>query len=236
MSSPATSSLAADPRVRRGMSAQLAARRRRLDAGERSLGWKVGFWSAEAKAQLNIDAPLVGFLADGGLLRAPASVSISGWSAPVLEPEIAAHMGSDLPAWGNVHAAGRAIGSLGPAFELADVDPPPRGVEAILAGNIFQRHVLPGPTDPNVSTRALRGRLTGPGGAERTVEDPLALTEDPIDVVRHVADLLGEFGEALRAGEIVICGSIVPPIPVAPGDAFSYALDPVGEIAIRLEG
>jgi hypothetical protein len=27
----------------------------------------------------------------------------------------------------------------------------------------------------------------------------------------------------------------VPPIPVAPGDAFSYALDPVGEIAIRLE-
>jgi 2-keto-4-pentenoate hydratase len=235
MSSPGTSSLAADPRVRRGMRAQLAARRRRLEAGERSLGWKVGFWSAEAKAGLHIDAPLVGFLADGALLPESASVSISGWSAPVLEPEIAAHMGSDLPAGAGATAAGRAIGSLGPAFELADVDPPPREVEAILAGNIFQRHVLLGPTDSNVSTQALRGRLTGPGGAERTVEDPLALTEDPLDVVRHVADLLGEFGEALRAGEIVISGSIVPPIPVAPGDAVSYALDPVGEVSIRFE-
>jgi 2-keto-4-pentenoate hydratase len=233
MSFPRSSSLAADPRVRRGMRAQLAARRRRLEAGERSLGWKVGFWSAEAKARLHIDAPLVGFLADGGLLREPASVSISGWSAPVLEPEIAAHMGSDLPAGGDVPAARRAIGSLGPAFELADVDPPPREVEAILAGNVFQRHVVVGPTDPNVSTHELRGRLTGPSGAERTVEDPLALTEDPVDVVRHVADLLGEFGEVLSAGEIVICGSIVPPIPVAPSDAVHYALEPVGRVTIR---
>lgn len=236
MSSPATSSLAADPRVRRGMSSLLAARRRRLEAGERSLGWKVGFGSAEAMGRLHIDAPLVGFLADGALLREPASVSISGWAAPVLEPEIAAHMGSDLPAGGDAPAARRAIGSLGPAFELADVDPPPREVEAILAGNIFQRHILLGPTDPNVLTRAFRGRLTAPGSAERSVEDPLALTGDPIDVVRHVADLLGEFGEALRAREIVICGSIVPPIPVAPGDALFYALDPVGEISIRFEG
>jgi len=51
--------------------------------------------------------------------------------------------------------------------------------------------------------------------------------------VRHVADLLGEFGETLSAGEIVICGSIVPPIPVAPRDAVSYALDRVGRITIR---
>src|SRR5918996_1389010 len=132
MSSPRSSSLAADPRVRRGMRAQLAARLRRLEAGGRSLGWKVGFWSAEAKARLHIDAPLVGFLADGGLLREPASVSISGWSAPVLEPEIAAHMGSDLPAGGDVPAARRAIGPLGPPLWVPPGDPPPREGEGVL--------------------------------------------------------------------------------------------------------
>jgi 2-keto-4-pentenoate hydratase len=217
------------------MTAQLADRRSRLDSGERSLGWKVGFGSAEAMGRLGIDAALVGFLTDRSLLRAQASVPISGWSAPVLEPEVAVHMATDLPAGSDATAAREAIVALGPAFELADVDPPPGEVEAILAGNVFQRHVLLGPSDPNVSAPVLRGRLTGPGGAERTVEDPLALTGEPVGVVRHVADLLGEFGEALRAGEIVICGSIVPPIPVAPADAVSYTLDPVGEISIRFE-
>ena len=235
MSSPATSSFAADARVRRGMNAQLAERRRRLDSGERSLGWKVGFGSAEAMRRLRTDAPLVGFLTDGARLRAPASVSISGWSAPVLEPEVAVHMGTELPAGGDAASARGAIAALGPAFELADVAPPPRDVEAILAGNIFQRHVLLGPADPDASAPTLRGRLTGPGGAEQTVEDPLALTGDPVGIVRHVADLLGELGEVLGAGEIVICGSIVPPIRVAPADAVSFALDPVGEISIRFE-
>jgi 2-keto-4-pentenoate hydratase len=217
------------------MEAQLADRRLRLDSGERSVGWKVGFGSTEAMGRLRIEAPLVGFLTDRSLIRAPASVSLAGWSAPLLEPEVAVHMGTDLPAGADGPAVQRAIAALGPAFELADLDPPPREVEAILAGNIFQRHVLVGPSDPKAPASGLRGRLTGPGGAERAVEDPVALTGDPVDVVHHVADLLGEFGETLRGGEFVICGSIVPPIPVAPTDAVSYALDPVGEISIRFE-
>jgi 2-keto-4-pentenoate hydratase len=217
------------------MSAQLADRRRRLASGERSLGWKVGFGSAEAMRRLRTDAALVGFLTDASLLDPPGSVSLSGWAAPVLEPEVAVHMGSDLPAGGDVGAAGEAIAALGPAFELADVDPPPSEVQAILAGNIFQRDVLLGPADPSASRGSLRGRLRGPDGAERIVEDPEALTGGITDAVRHVADLLGEFDQLLAADEIVICGSIVPPIPVSPGDAFSYALHPVGEMSIRFE-
>jgi 2-keto-4-pentenoate hydratase len=234
MSSPRTFSLAADPRVRRGMSAQLADRRARLRSGERSLGWKLGFGSDDAMARLHTDAALVGYLTDGALLDAPARVSLSGWVNPVLEPEVAVHLGSDLPAGGEVSAAREGIAALGPAFELADVDPPPQEVEAILAGNVFQRHVLLGPADPAASPSGLRGRL-GPDGVERLVEDPQALTGDIARAVRHVADLLGEFDELLGAGEVVICGSIVPPIPVAPGDAFSYVLDPAGEMSIRFE-
>ena len=235
MSSPATNSLAADPRVQRGMRTQLGDRWRRLSGGERSLGWKVGFGSAEAMRRLRISAALVGFLTDRARIGAPASVSLAGWAAPVLEPEIALHMKADLPPGGDVAAARRAIAALGPAFELADVDPPPRDVEQILAGNIFQRHVLVGPAESGVSPGILRGRITGPGGGERVVDDPQATNGDLVGIVRHVADLLGEFGETLRAGEIVICGSIVPPISVASGDAVSYRLDPLGELSIRFE-
>ena len=185
--------------------------------------------------RLRTDAALVGSLTARSLLEAPAGVSLSGWVNPVLEPEVAVHMGSDLPPGAHMAAAQEAVSDLGPALELADVDPPPRDVEQILAGNIFQRHVLVGPAESGVSPGILRGRITGPGGGERVVDDPQATNGDLVGIVRHVADLLGEFGETLRAGEIVICGSIVPPISVASGDAVSYRLDPLGELSIRFE-
>ena len=51
-----------DPRVVRGMQAQFETRRKRLDGGDESLGWKVGFGAPAMLQLLNISAPLVGFL------------------------------------------------------------------------------------------------------------------------------------------------------------------------------
>jgi 2-keto-4-pentenoate hydratase len=52
--------------------------------------------------------------------------------------------------------------------------------------------------------------------------------------VRHVADVLAAFGERLRAGEIVITGSVVAPIAIEPDEAgLTFALDPVGSVSVR---
>jgi len=51
-----------DARVARGMRAQLALRRQRLDAGDAPLGWKVGFAAPAMLKRLDITGPLVGFL------------------------------------------------------------------------------------------------------------------------------------------------------------------------------
>jgi 2-keto-4-pentenoate hydratase len=235
MSSPATRSLAADPRVRRGFTALLQERRGRLAAGARSVGWKLGFGSPEAKARLGIDAPLVGFLVDSGILASGASVSIAGWTNPLVEPEAAVHLGSDLIVGGDLQAAREAIAGIGPAIELADLDPPPDDVEAILRGNVYQRHVVLGRASPRTEATGLVGRVAGPGGEEQVVDDPQRATGDVVGLVRHVADLVGAFGETVRAGEVVICQSIVPPIAAAPGAEISYRLDPLGEVSIRLD-
>ena len=42
-----------DPRVARGMAAELGNWRRRLAAGEEPLGWKVGFGAAAANEMMN---------------------------------------------------------------------------------------------------------------------------------------------------------------------------------------
>jgi 2-keto-4-pentenoate hydratase len=207
-----------DPRIADGMRAQLAARRERLAAGERSLGWKVGFGSPEARERLVTDRPLVGFLTDKGLIEDCTVVSLDGWTAPVLEVEIAVRVGSD---------------AVAAAIELADIDPPPVDVHEILAGNVFHRHVLLGPfvaCDP----REVRARILRDGVTVAATDDPAAATGDVCEVVRSTADLLDACGESLRDGDVVITGSIVPPIPLSPGERYRAELSPLGALEVTL--
>lgn len=225
-----------DPRVARGMAAELGHWRRRLAAGEKPLGWKVGFGAAGAMEKLSIKAPLVGFLTDRALLPSGAVVSLSGWTKPAAEAEIAVHMGKDLPGGASRTATRQAIAGLGPAIEIADVDFPPDDVERILAGNIYQRHVILGSCDISRAGCVVKGltcRIARSGSESATITDPQAMTGELVGIVRHVADLLAACGERLRVGHVIITGSITPPLWVAPGEELTFALDPVGSISVR---
>jgi 2-keto-4-pentenoate hydratase len=229
-----------DPRIRRGMTEQLAKRRARIDAGEQPLGWKVGFGAQAAKDKFRITAPLVGFLMQRALVPSGGTVSFKGWVKPVAEPEIAIHIGHDLAGGGDRAAAAAAIAALSPAIELADFDAPPatpEDVEAVLSGNIFQRHVLVGPRDETRAggrTSGLAGRVIRRGAEIARTSDPEENTGALVDTVRHVADLLAAFGEQLRAGDIIIGGSVVAPLFIEPDEnSVTFALDPVGSVSVR---
>ncbi len=225
-----------DQRILRGMAVQLGRRRERLDAGEQPLGWKVGFGAPAAMQKLAIQAPLIGFLTDQALVATGATVSLAGWSKPVAEPEIAVYMGRNLSAGADRDTVEAAIAGLGPAIELADVDRPPDDVERILAGNIYQRGIVVGPCDASRAggvVDGLHGHVARNGSAFAQTSDPQALTGNLIDIVRHVAETLAAFGQTLRAGQIVITGSIVPPLWVEASEEIVFKLDPVGSVSIR---
>jgi 2-keto-4-pentenoate hydratase len=226
-----------DPRVARGMERQLQERRRRLDAGERALGWKVAFGAPQAMANLGIEAPLVGFLTDRAEVADGATYSIAGWTKGALEPEIAVHMGSDLAAGADRDAAAAAIAGLGPAIELADLDLPLDDLEPVVAGNIFQRGVVLGPADPGragADAAGLRAEIDRDGAPLAQTEAPLEMVGDLLDVVRHVADFLGAFGERLGAGEVIITGSVVPLVWLEGAAAYDYRLHPIGGLSLRI--
>ena len=228
-----TADFAADARVERGMRAQLERRAELLAGGEEALGWKVGFGNAASFERFGTNAPMVGFLLRAGLIGPGAPVALAGWSEPAAEAEVAAEMGADLPPGADSDAARAAIGALAPAFELADIDPPPEDVEAILAANIFQRAVMLGERTEGAAPEGLSATIVAPGAGPVEVEDTEAATGAIVPIVRHVADLLGAFGERLRAGEIVITGALVPPIPVSPGDRVEYELHGLGRLSIE---
>jgi 2-keto-4-pentenoate hydratase len=225
-----------DPRVERGMRAQLRRRRELLDAGEEPLGWKVGFGSPAALERLGTDGALVGFLLRSGLVTSGGPVSVEGWTAPAAEPEIALHLTDRLPPRARRGRVEAAIGAFGPAIELADVDRPPDDPETILAANVFQRGVAlgqPVPWTPG-ALADLRARVLVNGEEVAGTDELEALTGDVLALLAHVADVLGEAGAELVAGEVVIMGSIVPPLAPQPGDHLRFELIPVGEVEVTL--
>jgi 2-keto-4-pentenoate hydratase len=227
-----------DSRITNGMRRQSELRARRIHAGAKVIGWKVGFGAPAAQEKMKLSGPLIGFLLDRAVLPSGTRVSVRGWQKPVAEPEIAVHIGRDLPPDASLDTVHAAIAGVGPAIEIADVDGPTDDVEAVLAGDIFQRHVVVGKAD---TTRAgarldgLQGRVVRSGKTIEVPADLEANTGRLVDIVREVAGLAAHYGEGLRAGHVIIAGSVVAPLFVMAGESVAFTLDPVDTVSITLD-
>jgi 2-keto-4-pentenoate hydratase len=145
-------------------------------------------------------------------------------------------MAHELPGGATPEAALAAIASIEPAIEIADLDPVPApdNLDAVLRANIFQRHVVLG--DARRAGGSLGGilsRITRRGVEFNRTDDPEALTGRLTAIVAHVANTLAAFGETLKAGDVVITGSITPPIMLeADETGLAHAIDPIGEVRV----
>jgi len=224
------------PLIQKGMPLQLAKRNARIAAGERPLGWKVGLGAPASMQKVGIAMPIVGYLMQRALLLSGSTVSLAGWVKPVAEPEICVRMMSDLRGGATADTALAAIKEIFPAIELADMDPAPTAdnLDAVLEADIFQRHViLCGNTRFGGSTAGLTSRVIRKDAQFANTTDPEALTGKLPDIVAHVANTLAAFGEKLSAGDVIITGSITPPIMLGPDDTdITHALDPIGEVSV----
>ncbi len=229
-----------DPRIARGMTAQFALRAGRLSAGETLIGWKAGFGAPTPLAKLKLEACLTGFMTDKGKLASGETVTLSGWSKPAAEPEIAIYLGSDVSGGADAEAARAAISAIGPAIELVDLRPPLGDVEAILAANIFHRHVVlgePDTTRAGADVAGLTARVVRNGSETANTSEVEALTGPLVAIVQRVADTVAGMGETLRKGEVIIAGSLMAPIFLNANDReLSYALDPIGSISLSFGG
>jgi len=201
-----------------------------LGDGARPIGWKLGLGTPAAMERLGTAAPLIGFITDRGVLASGASCAIGGWGKRMAEPEVAITHRSRGAGSANESQAAAAMGAIGPAIELVDLADS-SDVEEILAGDIFHRHLVLGPTEAGPG-EALRGEIRLGNADPKSVDDPYALAGRPATVVAHVATHLAAFGEALRREDVVIAGSIVPALAVAPGDRLRYRLAPLEELTL----
>lgn len=238
--------MTADPRIVEGLAAQAELLGRLEAGGARRIGWKAGFGAPSALTMMELDGPLVGFLTDRTVLPAQdgaATAPLTGWTRPMAEAEVAIILAADLGPEAGPDELRAAVGAVAPAIELADLDiaPSPDAVAAILAGDIFHRHVLVGPTHPTAggwdgaALRATVHHVAADGRATDTeVPDVEAVAGTAVDVLASCARGAALVGPGLRRGDVVILGSMVPPVAVAPGDRFALSLTGWSTITVGL--
>ena len=236
MNDPKGLSNSIESRVVRGTQALLDARRKQFAADEPHIGWKMGYGAPSARARLGIKVPLAGYLTGATQVAAGATVSIADWSKPCVEPEIAIYLGRDLQGPAGNAEVRAVVSAVGVAFELVDLGNPSTDVEVVLSRNIAHKKFVLGPRDAARGGGLLKGlsaRVLRNGVEVASSNDPQNANGDLIENVREMTEVLAACGEHFRAGDAIITGSIVAPLPVEVGQEITFHLDPIGSLVVR---
>ncbi len=217
-----------DPSVEDAYAVQAALVSRLSEDRGPQLGWKVGATNETVQTLMSTPEPFYGSLLAGNRLSSGAQVSMGDLITPLLECEVAMELGADLAGPSvTVQAAGAAIARIMPSFEI--VDPRTRAwktgpVNAIADNALQTRFVLGEPVgyDAGVDLSQIHVTLTR---ADQVVAegDGTNVLGDPLNVLAWLANTLPKRGHALRAGDLVMTGTITPVIELSAGDAMTAA-------------
>jgi 2-keto-4-pentenoate hydratase len=215
-----------------GHAVQAAGRALAMAAGERVVGRKVGLTSAAAQQTMDTDGPVSGYLLGTTVARAAAEFDGSGLGAPRVEVEVAFVLAAPLEG-SQVSAADvrAATEYVAPALEIVDsrwAGGPP-GVGALLADNVSAAAVVLGEAvDPGADLTDVRATVQL--GDRTAAGDAGAVLGDPALAVAWLVADLHRRGERLEAGDLVISGALIGPVPVQPGERVHADLGRLGSI------
>jgi 2-keto-4-pentenoate hydratase len=208
-----------------GMERLLARRAELIAAGATPIGWKLAFGTEVAMSKVGTTGPVVGFLTDATLIAPGGECSIDGWAVPKLEPEIAIHLGP----------GGEGVAGISAAIELADADPPPTEIEAVLAGDIYHRAVvLDRGATPTPLAHPIAARIERDGEEYAATADAEAEVGRIEELAAWTVDYLRHFGVETAAGEVVISGSVVPLLDIASGQHLTNNLLDIGAVEVSI--
>jgi 2-oxo-hept-3-ene-1,7-dioate hydratase len=220
--------------VERGMAAQLERLRAAVAAGTPRLGWKIAVNDPDVQRAIGLDGPLVAALdgaariASGGTYRAPCGAALAA------EAEIAIEIGRDLAGNVTVEEARAAIASSAPAIEIVDRARPAGDLSALLAHSVFHAATVIGTSQPGLAAVPPAWPRLTVAGQPPVPADPKLVPQDLAAVVAHAARTLARHGERLAAGDRVISGSFVQPVPVVAGDRIDVDFGPLGIVAVHV--
>jgi len=211
---------------------------RRMAAGERIIGKKIGVTSHAVMDMLGVRQPDFGMLTDAMRYPSAASVPICSLIQPKAEGEIAFVLQHDLRGPGVTEAdVLAATEGIAACFEIVDsrIRDWKIRIQDTVSDNascglfvLSERLVNPREVDLLGAGMVLRknGEVVVTGQGSATMGSPLT-------AVAWLANTLGSLGETLRAGEVILSGALGAMVPVQAGDRLGMAIEGIGECEVE---
>jgi 2-keto-4-pentenoate hydratase len=200
-------------------------------------GAKVATTTKVMQELMGITHPCGGAIFAKTIHASPARIKKSDFVNLRVESEIALKLGQDMPASGAPWTAESVVpfvaGAM-PAYELIEdrnaVYTETNAVSMIVE-NCWNGGVVIGEPKPVTvkdivavsGHQTLNGKPIGTGKAE-----------DPFATLAWLANLLAERGRDLKAGMVVITGSLIPTFSIAPGDRAVFSVEGLGQAVMEI--
>ena len=212
---------------------------RRVEAGEKIIGKKIGVTSKAVQNMLNVHQPDFGYLTDKMAYSQGQEMPISEQLIqPKAESEIAFILKKDLMGPGITNAdVLAATDCVLPCFEIVDsrIEDWKIKIQDTVADNascglfvLGDRAVNPRKVDLSTC-----GMVVEKNGSIISTGAGAAALGSPVNCVTWLANTLGQFGIPLKAGEVILSGSLVPLEPVQAGDFMSVSIGGIGGASVR---
>lgn len=217
---------------------QYAIRRRKLGRGNRLAGLKVGLTSRAKMKQMGVETPIYGFLADYFDRPDGGEIETDQLIHPKVEAELAfvtkeslkgpgCHIGNVLAATDFVIPAVEIIDSRYENFRF--------DLASVIADNASSsRYVLGGcmaaPADVDMRTL---GVVMEKNGQVVELGAGAAVLGHPAASVALLANMLGERGEEIPAGTLILTGGITAAVAVEKGDCVNVRYQGLGSVGMR---
>lgn len=212
---------------------------RRIESGARVIGKKIGLTSKAVQNMLKVGQPDFGYLTDDMAFNQGEEICISErLIQPKAEGEVAFILKKDLMGPGLTAAdILAATDCVLPCFEVVDsrIENWQIKIEDTVADNASCGVFLLGDraVDPRKVDLATCGMVVEKNGSIISTGAGAAALSSPVNCVTWLANTLGRFGTPLKAGEVILSGSLVPLEPVEAGDFMSVSIGGIGSASVR---
>jgi 2-oxo-hept-3-ene-1,7-dioate hydratase len=210
---------------------------RKVKAGGRLIGHKVGLTSKAMQRSSMIDEPDFGFILDDQMIADGAKVKHADYCKPRVEVELAFVMGKKLQGPGvGLTEVLQATEYVVPAIEIVDARiQDQRKIFDTVADNGAAAGIVVGgrPVGPmDVDLRWVGGIMYRNSEIEETGVAAGVLGHPALGVA-WLANKLGAHGTALEPGHLVLAGSFTRVVLAQPGDTLHADFGPLGGIAVQ---
>jgi 2-keto-4-pentenoate hydratase len=212
---------------------------RRLGAGQKIVGRKIGLTSPAVQRQLGVDQPDFGVLFDDMAVADGGVVDTSTLIQPKAEAEVAFVLGADLDGDPDGITLERVVAAVDVAVGAIEIVDSRNAdwditITDTVADNASSAMYVLGTEQVALSTfRPADVTMTlTKNGEPVSAGNGEACLGDPLNALLWLARTVAAYGSPLRAGEVVLSGALGPMVPVGPGSEVVAQLSTLGRVSV----